>query len=126
MVGADELDLVRVVEMVDRKVGTKVHTRLASTIQSPSTRFRLHSATTSRRACSHTSETWSWKASPTFSSSGLNSAFSSDGGPALDSDIAIVPAGSASKVVYYSTILTSQSLKVAALLDSDSAGDQVC
>ena len=54
----------------------------------------------------------------------LNAAYSSEGGPALDSDIAIVPAGSASKVVYYSTILTSQSLKVAALLDSDSAGDQ--
>src|SRR5690606_22151872 len=29
MVGADELDLVRIVEMTDRKTGTKVHTRLA-------------------------------------------------------------------------------------------------
>jgi hypothetical protein len=35
-----------------------------------------------------------------------------------------VPAGSASKVVYYSTILTSQDLRVAALLDSDAAGDK--
>ena len=35
-----------------------------------------------------------------------------------------MPAGSASKVVYYSTILTSQDLKVAALLDSDAAGDK--
>ena len=35
-----------------------------------------------------------------------------------------MPAGSASKVVYFSTILTSQDMKVAALLDSDNAGDR--
>ena len=49
----------------------------------------------------------------------------------LDENIALVPAGSASKVVYFATILHAQQLKVlhaqqlkvAALLDSDSAGD---
>jgi len=35
-----------------------------------------------------------------------------------------VPASSASKVIYYVTVLASQTLKVAALLDSDQAGDK--
>src|SRR6202040_1202543 len=42
----------------------------------------------------------------------------------LNEKIALVPAGDAGKVVYYATILYAQKLKVAALLDSDSAGDQ--
>jgi hypothetical protein len=36
----------------------------------------------------------------------------------------LVPAASAGKVVYYATILYAQNFKVAALLDSDVAGDQ--
>ena len=43
----------------------------------------------------------------------------------LNEKIALVPANSASKVVYFATILHAHKLKVAALLDSDSAGDQV-
>lgn len=42
----------------------------------------------------------------------------------LDDKIALIPAKSAGKVVYYATILHAQKLKVAALLDTDSAGDQ--
>lgn len=42
----------------------------------------------------------------------------------MDSKIALVPASSAGKVVYYATLLHAQRLKVAALLDSDVAGDQ--
>ncbi|STD00450.1 TOPRIM nucleotidyl transferase/hydrolase domain-containing protein [Chryseobacterium carnipullorum] len=42
----------------------------------------------------------------------------------LDEKIALVFANSASKVVYYATILHAHNLKVAALLDSDNAGDQ--
>jgi hypothetical protein len=42
----------------------------------------------------------------------------------LNERIALVPAKTAGKVVYYATILHAQKLKVAALLDSDSAGDQ--
>ena len=42
----------------------------------------------------------------------------------LNEKIALVPAGDAGKVVYYATILYGQKLKVAALLDSDAAGDQ--
>jgi len=42
----------------------------------------------------------------------------------LNDKIALVFANSAGKVVYYATILFAQHLKVAALLDSDAAGDQ--
>jgi len=125
MVGADELDLVRVVEMVDRKVGTKVHTRLA--VDDPKSIYPLQAALgydLAQSMFTHQRNLVVEGITDLLIIEALNSAFSSDGGPALDSDIAIVPAGSASKVVYYSTILTSQSLKVAALLDSDSAGDQ--
>lgn len=125
MVGADELDLVRVVEMVDRKVGTKVHTRLA--VDDPKSIYPLQAALgydLAQSMFTHQRNLVVEGITDLLIIEALNSAFSSDGGTALDSDIAIVPAGSASKVVYYSTILTSQSLKVAALLDSDSAGDQ--
>jgi hypothetical protein len=42
----------------------------------------------------------------------------------LNEKIALQPAGDAGKVVYYAIILHAQKLKVAALLDSDAAGDQ--
>ena len=42
---------------------------------------------------------------------------------ALKDNIALVPASGAGKVVYFATILHANKLKVAALLDSDTAGD---
>ena len=42
----------------------------------------------------------------------------------LNKKIALLPANTAGKVVYFATILHANNLKVAALLDSDSAGDQ--
>ena len=42
----------------------------------------------------------------------------------LNQRIALVSANSAGKVVYYATILHAHKLKVAALLDSDAAGEQ--
>lgn len=42
----------------------------------------------------------------------------------LDEKTALIFANSAGKVVYYATILHAQKMKVAALLDSDAAGDQ--
>jgi hypothetical protein len=48
----------------------------------------------------------------------------SDAGVAtLKENIALVPAAGAGKVAYFATILHAHGLKVAALLDSDSAGD---
>lgn len=44
----------------------------------------------------------------------------------IDPDLVITPAGGASKVAYVSTILNGQGLKVAALLDSDPAGEDAC
>jgi len=41
----------------------------------------------------------------------------------LDEKIALVPANSAGKVVYFATILHAHKLKVVALLDSDAAGE---
>ena len=46
------------------------------------------------------------------------------GNVSLDERIAFIFASSAGKVVYYATILHAHKLKVAALLDSDAAGDQ--
>ncbi|MFD4430168.1 hypothetical protein [Nocardia sp. NPDC058497] len=45
-------------------------------------------------------------------------------GAGLKTSVSVVPASSASKVLYYVTLLQSQKLKVAALLDSDQAGDK--
>ncbi|WP_337026556.1 hypothetical protein [Pantoea eucrina] len=46
------------------------------------------------------------------------------GNGGLNDKIALVPANSASKIIYFATILSAHNLKVAALLDSDNAGDQ--
>ena len=42
----------------------------------------------------------------------------------LNDKIALLPANGAGKVVYFATILHANNLKVAAMLDSDNAGDQ--
>ena len=42
----------------------------------------------------------------------------------LNDKIALIPANTAGKVVYFATILHAHKLKVAALLDLDAAGDQ--
>ena len=47
-----------------------------------------------------------------------------DGKTGINDQIALIPANCASKVVYFATILHAQNLKVAALLDSDTEGDQ--
>lgn len=124
MVGSDELDLVRIVEMTDRKTGTKVHTRLA--VDDPKSIYPLQAALgydLAQSMFTHQKNLVVEGVTDLLYVEALNSAFASQGGATLDDGIALVPAGSASKVVYYSTILTSQDLKVAALLDSDAAGD---
>ena len=54
---------------------------------------------------------------------GLSELLGEAGLQALDPKIALIPAKSAGKVVYYATILHANDLMVAALLDSDAAGD---
>lgn len=125
MVGADELDLVRIVEMPDREIGTKVHTRLA--VDDPDSIYPLQAALgydLAQSMFTHQRNLVVEGVTDLLYVEALDKALGEFGGPTLRDSIAIVPAGSASKVVYYSTILVSQELKVAALLDSDAAGDQ--
>ena len=124
LVGPDELDLVRVVEMTDRKVGTKVHTDVIA--DDPGSLLPLQEALGYDMAQSLFSQ------ARNLVLEGLTDLWYLDSVAQLLRDarivdlnekIALVPAKSAGKVVYYATILHSQKLRVAALLDSDAAGD---
>lgn len=125
LVGPDELDLVRVVEMVDRTAGTKVHMTVSS--GDPAALLPLQEALgydlaqslfTQERNLVLEGLTDYWYIEVTAAL--LRAA----GVVGMNEKIALVPAASAGKVVYYATILYAQNLKVAALLDSDVAGDQ--
>lgn len=124
MVGPDELDIVRVVEMTDREVGTKVHTSITSS--DPAAILPLQEALGYDLAqslfaqqrnliCEGLTDNWYIEAT--------SSLFRAGGEVGLNDKIALVPSGTAGKIVYFATILTAHKLKVAALLDSDSAGD---
>lgn len=125
LVGPDELDIVRVVEMTNRKVGTKVHTKVIA--DDPAALLPLQEALGYDLAQSLFAQernllleglTDFWYVEAT-------AALLREGGIAnLNEQIALVPANKASKVVYFATILHAHHLKVAALLDSDTAGDQ--
>jgi len=125
LVGPDELDLVRVVEMVDRRIGTKVHTNI--TAEDPASLLPLQEALGYDLAQSLFAQ------QRNLVLEGLTDYWYVEAVAVLLRDanliglneqIALVPAQSAGKVVYYATILHAQKLKVAALLDSDAAGDQ--
>lgn len=125
LVGPDELDLVRVVEMPNRSQGTIVHTTITAT--DPAALLPLQEALgydlaqslfTQQRnlVLEGLTDFWYLEAAAAL----LRAAGVVD----LDEKIALIPANSAGKVVYYATILHAQGFKVAALLDSDAAGDQ--
>lgn len=125
LVGPDELDLVRVVELKNREDGTKVHTTISSS--DPAGLLPLQEALGYDLAQSLFSQ------QKNLVLEGLTDYWYIDATSALlkDSDIskldekiALVFANSAGKVVYYATILHAHNLKIAALLDSDTAGDQ--
>ena len=125
LVGPDELDLVRVVEMTDRQIGTKVRTNV--TAQDPAALLPLQEALgydlaqslfTEHRNLVLESLTDYWYVDAV--SQLLRDANVVD----LNEKIALVPASGTGKIVYWATILHAHKLKVAALLDSDMAGDQ--
>ncbi|MFN2540656.1 MAG: AAA family ATPase [Chthoniobacterales bacterium] len=125
LVGPDELDLVRVVEMTDRTVGTKVRTRV--TAQDPVALLPLQEALgydlaqslfSQQRNLVLESLTDYWYVDAVAQL--LREANIVD----LNDKITLLPASQAGKVVYYATILHAHKLKVAALLDSDTAADQ--
>ena len=125
LVGPSELDLVRVVEMTDRDDGTKVHTSV--TARDPAALLPLQEALGYDLAQSlfvqqrnlvleGLTDLWYFEATAHL----MRDADIAD----LNQKIAMLPARTAGKVVYYATILHANNLKVAALLDSDNAGDQ--
>lgn len=125
LVGPDELDLVRVIEMLGRENGTKVHTTLSSS--DPAGLLPLQEAFGYDLAQSlfaqqrnlvleGLTDYWYLDATAQLFKDGKTAT--------LNEKIALVFANSAGKVVYYATILHAHNLKVAALLDSDAAGDQ--
>jgi AAA ATPase domain len=124
LVGPDELDLVRVVEMTDRREGTIVHTSVTANdsasllpLQEALGYDLAQSLFAQRRNLILEGLTDYWYLEATAKLLAADSIVD------LDDRIALVPADSAGKVVYFATILHAQRLKVAALLDSDSAGD---
>ncbi|PCC37814.1 OLD family endonuclease, partial [Brachybacterium alimentarium] len=124
MVGSDELNFVRIVEMPDRAIGTKVHTRVA--VDDPASLYPLQAALGYELAQSMFTQARNLVCegyTDMLYVEALNVA-ASDAGSGFKRPVALVPASSASKVIYYVTVLVSQDLKVAALLDSDQAGDK--
>ena len=124
LVGPDELDIVRVVEMVDRTVGTIVHSD--ATADDPASLLPLQEALGYDLAESlfarqrnlvleSLTDYWYVEAvSELFREAGLTE---------LNPEISLFPASSAGKVVYFATILHAHHLNVAALLDSDAGGE---
>ena len=125
LVGPDELDLVRVVELKNREEGTKVHVTISSSdpagllpLQEALGYDLAQSLFTQQKNLILEGITDYWYLETTAS-------LLREGGIVdLDPKIALVFANSAGKVVYYATILHAQKMKIAALLDSDVAGDQ--
>ena len=125
LVGPDELDLVRVVEMANRETGTKVHTSV--TANDPAALLPLQEALgydlaqslfTQKQNLVLEGLTDYWYVDA------VAALLRDSGDVNLNEKIALVPSNTAGKVVYFATILHAQGLKVAALLDSDSAGEQ--
>lgn len=125
LVGPDELDIVKVIEMKNREDGTKVHLTISS--EDPAGLLPLQEALGYDLANSLFSQqrnlilegiTDYWYIEATAAM------LRDEGISNLNEKIALVFANTAGKVVYYATILHAHKLKVAALLDSDAAGDQ--
>ena len=124
LVGPDELDIVKVVEMTDRSVGTRVHTTVTASdaagllpLQEALGYDLAQSLFGQQRNLVLEGLTDYWYVDA------MSELLNADGADGIKKNVALVPASSASKVVYFATILHAQNLKVAALLDSDAAGE---
>lgn len=125
LVGPNELDIVRVVDMADRKAGTKIHGTLSS--EDPAALLPLQEALGYDLAQSLFSQTRNLVLeglTDYWYIDAVSQLLREAGDADLNEKIALVFANTAGKVVYYATILHAHKLKVAALLDSDTAGDQ--
>ncbi len=125
LVGPDELDMVRVVEMLNRREGTKVHTKISAgdsaallPLQEALGYDLAQSLFAQKKNLILEGLTDYWYLEA------ISQMLESAGIVVLDQKISLITANAASKVVYFATILHAHRLKVAALLDSDAAGDQ--
>jgi predicted ATP-dependent endonuclease of OLD family len=125
LVGPDELDLVRVVEFLDKSTGTRVHTEVMA--EDPAALLPLQEALAYDMVQSmfaqprnlileRLTDLWYLEATAAL----LRAAKIVE----LREDVALVPAGGTGRVAYFATILHASDLKVAALLDSDAAGER--
>ena len=124
LVGTNELDKVRVVEMIDRRTGTKVNTSLSAT--DSGAMLPLQEALGYDLAQSlffHKKNLVLEGLTDMWYLESLSDMLKAAGKNGIDEKIALIPANCASKVVYFATILHAQNLKIAALLDSDAEGD---
>lgn len=121
MISQDELDLVRIVELTNRVIGTKVNNSIIS--NDPAALFPLQEALgynlaqsmfTAKKNVLLEGLTDLWYLE------GINSLFDKN----LDQNIALLPVGTSSKISYYASMLSNNDLKTVALLDSDNAGDK--
>jgi predicted ATPase len=125
LVGPDELDHVRVVEMTDRGEGTKVRTNV--TAEDPAALLPLQESLGYDLAQSLFSQprnllleslTDFWYIDAVAQM--MHEAGIADLNPRIE----LLPTNGAAKVAYFATILHAKKLKVAALLDSDTNGDR--
>lgn len=124
LVGVNELDKVRVIEMIDRTSGTKVNTSVTAT--DSGALLPLQEALGYDLAQSlffHKKNLVLEGLTDYWYLEAASKLLQESNGIGLDENIALLPANCASKVVYYATILHAQNLKVATLLDSDAEGD---
>ncbi len=124
LVGANELDKVRVVEMTERTTGTKVNVSL--TASDSGAMLPLQEALGYDLAQSlffHKKNLVLEGLTDMWYLESLYDLLKDNGKTGINDQIALIPANSASKVVYFATILHAQNLKIAALLDSDAEGD---
>lgn len=124
LVGTNELDKVRVVEMIDRKSGTTVNTTLSA--NDGGAMLPLQEALGYDLAQSlffHKKNLVLEGLTDMWYLESLSGMLQEAGKTGIDNNIALIPANCASKVVYFATILHSQNLKIAALLDSDNEGE---
>jgi len=124
LVGPDELNRVRVVEMIDRRAGTKVRTNV--TAEDPAALLPLQESLGYDLAQSLFSQprnllleslTDFWYIDAVAQL--LREAGIAD----LNQRIELLPANGAAKVAYFATILHAKKLRVAALLDSGTNGN---
>lgn len=124
LVGPNELDRVRVVEMENRQKGTVVHTTL--TAGDSAALIPLQEALGFDMAqslfgqsrnliCEGLTDYWYVEATAAL--------LRESDEESLDEGIALIPAHGAGKVTYFATIMHANKLRVAALLDSDASGD---